>query len=152
MKIIRKPVRIKNPRRSRSFPVRVVIQIPETNLEQAIQSVHDWYGVHLRTTQLLRIAAGSGSLAMDLAHLPTDTETREAIASEVGKLVTGRRWPTFGDGPRVWTRFAKTFNRLAARRGIRITRALDTNPPKPRAKRMTRCLNAVPSTNARKTA
>ena len=154
MRVLGKGRIIRNPKRAggRSFPVRVTLHISESNLNEALEMVRAWYGVHLRKSQLLQIARRNGSIAQDLAHLPTDTVTRESIACEVAKLVTGGPWPTFGDGPRAWTRFAKRFNLLAHKAGIRLDRLLDTNPPAPRPRRMSRCQNAVPSTRKGKAA
>jgi hypothetical protein len=136
-----------NPKRAsgRTFHIRTWLTIPESHLDDAIEMVRAWYGVHLRRAQVLTMARHNSSLAKDLADLPTDTETREAIACEVAKLVTGKPWPTFGDGPRAWTRFAKSFNELAAKKGIRLERMLDVKPRPARPRRMSRCNNAVPA-------
>ncbi len=148
MKTHRRSV-IQNPKRMRCVKVMCKIAIPDAHLNDALETVRAWYGVHLRKSQLLAMARRNGALALNLADLPTDTETRETIACEVGKIVTGTRWPIFADGPAAWTRFAETFNALAAKKGIRLERLLDVKPPRPRPRRMARCGNAVPSSSGK---
>lgn len=96
--------------------------MPTILVDECIDVIADYAGVKLTGGQFASLMEKNPELKEQLIKFnsPNDTMDREDMISALAKQVTGRSWPTYGEGTTVYNKFVKDFDAGCRAQGIEI--------------------------------
>lgn len=86
-------------------------KMTNTLRNECMEVIRDHAGVSLTIEQFEEIMHDNPSLRNQLIRFnsPSDTMDREDLMSAVAVKLTGRQWPTYGDGQEAYDKFINDF-------------------------------------------
>ena len=94
----------------------------EDLMYQCIDIIVDYVGLLLTEDQFTELMKENPYLEEQLIEFqsPSDTMEREDLMNAVAVKVTGRAWPTYGDGEKVRDEFFREYSEKAKKMGYKI--------------------------------
>jgi len=91
-------------------------------ITECIDTLHDYAGVILTEDQFNDLMKDNPSLVKQLIkyNSPRDTMDRECMMEVLAKRLTGRPWPCYGEGEKVFESFIQVFNENATKQGYKL--------------------------------